>query len=96
MESYCEGFTKRNVGAQPTRITIQTKESEETQMQDRTLEQIQKAIAVDLYVEGYHSWDMYDEEYLTAKTEMESRYNCKLSDLEFDNVIDRLKWMEDE
>lgn len=64
---------------------------------DRTIEQIQKAIAVDLYIEGYHSWDIYENEDCSViKTEMEKRYNCKLSDLDFDKAIDKLKWMEDE
>ena len=64
---------------------------------EQLLEQILKAIAVDLYVEGYHSWDFYDnEDYPVIKMEMEKQYNCKLSDLDFDKAIDRLKWMEDE
>ena len=64
---------------------------------EQTLEQIQKAIAVDLYVEGYHSWDVNENKnYPVIKAEMEKRYDCKLSNLDFDKAIDKLEWMEDE
>lgn len=63
----------------------------------RTIEQIQKAITTDLYVEGYHSWDVYENEnYSVIKAEMEKKYDCKLSDLDFDKAVDRLELMEDE
>lgn len=63
----------------------------------RTIEQIQKAIAVDLFVEGYCSWDVYrDDTYPVIKAEMEKRYDCKLSDFDIDKAVDALELMEDE
>lgn len=63
---------------------------------ERTTEQIQRAIASDLLVEGYYSWDFYDGDiYFAVKDEMEKRYDRKLSDFDFDKVIEWLEMLED-
>lgn len=50
-----------------------------------------KIIANDLYANGYRAWGMYEDFiYPKIKEEIEKRYDCKLSDSDYDEVVDKL------